>query len=292
MQRAFLMGIASYKDPSIKDLPFLGNDLRKLRSSLEGRGFEVSAADSSAPTRNEVIAAVEAFIADGCPGDTLVVYLAGHGAHASGVDYLIPSDAVQRVRDLGDACVSVDKWAPVISTTRAATVVIFIDACREGFEEVKVLSTLGRRRRWSSGRIALATERRWAYVFSCGAGQYSHYVTDPASQSMTAFSAALCATLREEDCPGDVRGVVARAQDKLDDLVREHKRHPQTITVRSERDASTITLVPGLAHAPPPSPSEAASAGPEKLTSVVRDTAYAAWGFAAGLILGRDQGNL
>ncbi|MFD6951763.1 hypothetical protein A6A08_16540 [Nocardiopsis sp. TSRI0078] len=91
----------------------------------------------------------------------------------------------------------------MISTTRASTAVLFVDACREGFEEATARSAVSKRRRWSRGTIALASRRKWAYVFSRGVGEYSRFITDSTGGSMSASSAALCTTLHEDGCPGD-----------------------------------------------------------------------------------------
>ncbi|WP_150252495.1 caspase family protein [Nocardiopsis deserti] len=293
MQRAFLLGVASYRDPNIPDLDFIANDLDKVGASLEKRGFTVSRASSTAPTRNEVIAEVESFIASGRREETLVVYLSGHGAHSAGVDYLVPSDAVQHVHDLGDACVRVDKWAATISDTSAANVVFLVDACREGFDQATVMGAVGRRRAWSRGRIAVSAHRKWAFVFSCGSGQVSSYVSEDDGLSWSAFSKAFCSVLESDDCPGDVHGVKDLLQEKLNRILSEQRKPGQSVTVRSEHSSSSITLIPGLPHVPPdPAETSGGDSGAQDSGWVenAKKAGYTTLGFFLGA-LGNNSGN-
>ncbi|MFD6951764.1 hypothetical protein A6A08_16535 [Nocardiopsis sp. TSRI0078] len=79
-----------------------------------------------------------------------------------------------------------------------------------------------------------------------------------------------------------------RLQDHLDGLLAEYDLPGQAVAVRSEQDASAVTLIPGLRHAPPP---DDHAEGDSSWFRGVRRSACTAWVFTLGIILDQDQGN-
>ncbi|MFD0429516.1 caspase family protein [Streptomyces zhihengii] len=88
--RALLVGVPSYRDTAVSDLPFVENDLRELAQALDGVGYEVEVHDVSQTGRDEIESAIEIFFQEAAPGQTLLLFLSGHGIHHRDTDYLVP----------------------------------------------------------------------------------------------------------------------------------------------------------------------------------------------------------
>ena len=161
--RALLVGIAEYDDPGVRQLPFVTDALSAVGGALESRGYVVE--DASGPNgrvdRTELLIRVSKFIDSAERGDTLLVFLSGHGAHSDEVDYLIPSNASLAWPRLADVCVSLSSWAPFLENTRAGSVVFLVDACREGFDE-QVMGGNGRRG-WSQSKGLEVASKKIAF---------------------------------------------------------------------------------------------------------------------------------
>jgi Caspase domain len=134
---ALLVGIAEYDDPTVPDLPSAINGVSSVGAALASRGYVLAGgpAASGRVTRTDLLTQVQRFLQDAEPGDTLLVFVSGHGAHSDGTDYLVPSDAHLTWPRLADLCVPLDAWDEFVENTTAAAVVFLVDASREGFLE-------------------------------------------------------------------------------------------------------------------------------------------------------------
>ncbi|MBT2398620.1 caspase family protein [Streptomyces sp. ISL-100] len=72
--RALLIGVPSYRDESIKDLPFIQNDLSELAEALNRNGYVVDVHDVDQTGRDEIESAVEIFFQEALPEQTLLLF--------------------------------------------------------------------------------------------------------------------------------------------------------------------------------------------------------------------------
>lgn len=241
--RALLVGVGSYTDDAISDLPCVATDLAALDAALRDVGYQVEVLGSERTGRNGIRTAVQSFIAASRDGDTLLLYLSGHGAHSDGIDYLVPADAHLTYQPLSDLCVPVDCNAD-IERSRAGDVAVFIDACREGFDDrgagaMGIASAIG----WSTGRIRRATGRRVGYVFACSRGEVARFVrTDDDCFSL--FSRALAEIVANEYGPSTLAEFEVALRARVNDLARDHRSPRQEIRVLGESDRNAMVVLP------------------------------------------------
>ncbi|MEV4325133.1 caspase family protein, partial [Microbispora rosea] len=236
--RALLIGVSHYVDDAIKDLPFVESDMAALETVLRGVGYEVQVHDVGRTDRDSIDTAVELFIADAMPGQTLLIYLSGHGVHHSGMDYLVPSGALTRSRDFPSRCVPIT-FGRYVEHSRAGDVLVVIDACREGIDlrEMGAVNAAS----WSDRRVERTGSRRFAYVYACSPGERARYVTAGAA-TFSLFSRALAEIVGNEDGPRSLSQIKPALQDALDGLTSESKVPRQLIRVLTETDTEGFVV--------------------------------------------------
>jgi hypothetical protein len=175
-------------------------------------------------------------------GETLFIHLNGHGVHSGGADYLVPSDADPRYDPFADHCVAIDVNRD-IERSRAGDVVVFIDACREGFGEglavrTKRVGPVG----WSEGTIGRVANRKTAYVFACSKGEYARFVRT-GEGAFSIFSRALGELVADEYGPSTLAEFETALQVRVDRLAEEYRTKPQRIRVLTESDTATFVVV-------------------------------------------------
>ncbi|GLY89423.1 HD domain-containing protein [Actinoallomurus iriomotensis] len=269
--RALLLGVAEYDDQGIKDLPFVTDDLVNVAMALESRGFSTDIpGDGGRLGQIRIRTEVSRFLATAREGDTLLVYLSGHGAHGDGVDYLLPSDADLRWLRLADVAVPLTAWGSAIDGSPAAGIVFLVDACREGFHENT--KSVAARTAWAPEKIARSARRSVAWLFPCSPGEVARYVPgEPDGKPFSLFARAVERTVAE----GSTSTTLARFADALTDhmtaLTTEHRLPPQRIRLAGEADHDAFVLLPGLP-----------SADHEADDWVAAATAHVAWQKADG----------
>ncbi|WP_239341395.1 caspase family protein [Frankia sp. CiP3] len=236
--RALLVGVPSYEDTSIDDLPFVEEDLRELMAALEPVGYQVEVHDVRRTNRDAIESAIESFIDRASRKQTLVLYLSGHGVHGNGQDYLVPSSAFTRSGKFFDKCVPID-FRGYIDASNAGDVVILVDACREGvhLQEKATMGAAG----WSRRRVQRVKERRIFYVYACGPGERARFTRG--SDAFSVFSRALSIAMADEHGPATLAEFRATVQNKIDALTTEHKLPSQRVHVLSESDPAECILV-------------------------------------------------
>src|SRR5262249_5797097 len=241
--RALLVGVERYSHAGIEDLPCVREDLAGLDAALRGVGYQVHQVPPDRTGLAGLRDGVQAFLLDDAgPGETLIIHLNGHGVHSGGTDYLVPSDADPRYDPFAEHCVPVDVNRD-IERSRASDVVVFIDACREGFEQVlaartKRVGPVG----WSEGTIDRIANRKTAYVFGCSKGEYARFVrTDQGAFSI--FSRALVELMADEHGPSTLAEFATELQVRVDELTRTHRTTPQRVRVLTESDTATLVVV-------------------------------------------------
>ncbi|MEU6757343.1 caspase family protein [Streptomyces sp. NPDC046685] len=165
--RALLIGVPYYKDPAIDDLPFIESDLSELARALRTTEYDVLVHDVQETDRDSIDLAVESFFQDAAPGQTLLLYLSGHGIHHDGTDFLVPGGAQTRTHDFPGKCLSL-KLSGYVERSVAGNVVVFVDACREGLtlEEMGGVNAAP----WSRMRVQAVGDRSYCHVYACSPG--------------------------------------------------------------------------------------------------------------------------
>ncbi len=188
----------------------------------------------------QINSAVEFFIEDATPEQTLLIYLSGHGVHHSGTDYLVPSDAFTRSRNFPSGCVPIE-FGRYVEHSRAGNVLVFIDACREGIDlrEMGAINATS----WSERRVERTGTRRFAYVYACSPGERARYVTAGAA-TFSLFSRSLTEIAENESGPRTLAELKPTLQDALDSLASDSQVPRQQIRVLTETDTNGFVVFP------------------------------------------------
>ncbi|MFE4665489.1 caspase family protein [Streptomyces sp. NPDC056716] len=236
--RALLVGVPTYRDPHIDDLSFVTDDLAELAQALSGVGYEVHTHDVEETDRESIDYAVETFFQAAAPGETLLLYLSGHGIHHDGQDFLVPKGARTTSHDFRGKCLSLD-FSTYVERSEAGDVVVFVDACREGIDQrvMSVGNTVG----WSDMRVVRAGERHYCHVYACSPGERARY-TRAGNSTFSIFSRALSTVIADEEGPGTLRELKDQLQGATDTLTTEHQLFRQQIRVRSETETDDFVV--------------------------------------------------
>ncbi|MEV7190812.1 caspase family protein [Streptomyces sp. NPDC093510] len=260
--KALLIGASDYDEPRIDKLPFVQDDLVRMRDVLTDRGFRsVEIVENKRGIIPSVVhAQVRAFLRDARPDDTLWILLSGHGHHFEGQDYLIPEDATFDVEPFSDTCIEIG-WRKELEESRAGHVVFLIDACREGVQRDTKAAPPGIQP-WSRRRIADTLRRKVAYVYGCSASQQALFVREsesplpgsdtgiPPGESFSLFTRAVSDVIAENPHAMRLQEFFQEAQTRVTALHRAYKRPeraPQQIRVVCELSPGEqdFPLLPG-----------------------------------------------
>lgn len=157
---ALCVGVAAYADNPLRN-PV--NDARVVGAALRGVGFAVTILEN--PSLDQLVDAVESFVAALRPGGTAVFMFAGHGAQAEdGSNYLIPVKGVKSDAHLESSALRAGKVLERMQTADSRLNVLLLDACR----------SYGMRRGArcpSSGLSKMEASRGSVLAFACAPGQ-------------------------------------------------------------------------------------------------------------------------
>ncbi|MEU2358179.1 caspase family protein [Streptomyces misionensis] len=236
--RALLIGVPAYRDPGITDLPFVTDDMAELAEALTAVGYQVQVHDVGETDRESIDDAVEAFFQSAAEGQTLLLYLSGHGIHHGGEDFLVPKGARLASHDFRGKCLSLD-FSDYVERSHAGDVVVFVDACREGVDQgaMSVGNTVG----WSNMRVRRVGERHYCHVYACSPGERAHY-TRAGNSTFSIFSRALSTVVADEAGPSTLRELKDRLQSATDTLTAEHGLYRQQIRVRTETETDDFVV--------------------------------------------------
>jgi len=243
--RALLVGVGDYADEHIPDLPCVAADLDTLEKALGNAGYDVRTLDEGRKGLNDIRVSIQTFLAGARDGDTLLIYLNGHGVHFKGVDYIVPADARTAYRPFSELCVPLDCNRDIEEQSRAGDVVVFVDACREGFDEgvSRRTKSVGGRIGWSTGKVRRVAGQRIAYVFACSRGEVARFVQTEGG-AFSVFTRALAELIADESGPSTLADLSGALQVRVDHYARVHGTRPQRIRVLGETDQSTIVIAP------------------------------------------------
>jgi hypothetical protein len=131
-----VVGIDRYAVPSLK-LGYARRDAQAIARLMQGsKGFTrvaLSELYDAAATRDAVLASLRSAATAAAPGDTLVVYLAGHGiAIRGGWYFLSPAVTDVEEEEIVRLSASADQITGTMREARASRIVLMIDACNSG----------------------------------------------------------------------------------------------------------------------------------------------------------------
>lgn len=125
---ALVIGNARYQNAA--QLPNPASDAAVVGDALRGVGFQ-SVTVLSDLGRDKLLDALRKFAAEASNAEWAVVYYAGHGMEAGGMNYLIPIDATLKSdRDLSIEAVSLEQVLNAVERAGALRLVM-LDACRD-----------------------------------------------------------------------------------------------------------------------------------------------------------------
>ncbi|MEM9250388.1 MAG: caspase family protein [Pseudomonadota bacterium] len=201
------------------------NDATAIASALDDQGYRVML--STDATRRDMNRTLSEFAARLQPGDTALIFFAGHGVEIAGENYLLPTDVVAPQSGDGllvaSESIALSVMLDRVRATGARTTLAIIDACRENpFTQTTGRSIGGTR---GLGRV-LAPEGTFV-IFSAGVGQLAlDRLSDDDPNPNSVFTRALLPRLSR---PGlELRALVSEVRTEVRDLAlsRNHSQFP------------------------------------------------------------------
>jgi hypothetical protein len=168
---ALVIGNDRYPNlPADRQLQKAVNDARAMGDALQRLGFSVIRGENL--SRAQIVDHIVRFTRAIKPGDTALVFFAGHGVSLSGANYLLPADIPLpsqgeeiRVRNmaLGESDLVAD-----IQAAKPRVLVMVLDACRDNpFRQAGLTRSVGNQAGLSRGREAEGVFT----IYSAGFGQ-------------------------------------------------------------------------------------------------------------------------
>ncbi len=201
------------------------NDAVAISGALEAQGFTVATL-TDAP-RRAMNRAISNFTQGLRPGDTALVFYAGHGVEIDGENYLLPVDIEAPGSGDGDfvkaESIALSRLLDRIRATGARTTLAIIDACRENPFAQSGGRGIGTAR--GLGRV-IAPEGTFV-IFSAGAGQLAlDRLSDEDANRNSVFTRSLLPRLAEPDL--ELREMVGEVRQDVRDLAASvgHQQFP------------------------------------------------------------------
>lgn len=199
-------------------------DAEAVGATLADQGFETISALNAG--RRDINRAISDFTSRLEPGDTALVFFAGHGVEIEGENYLLPTDIEAPDTAAQDfiksESIPLSGLLDRVRATGARTSIVIVDACRDNPFEQSAGRSIGRTR--GLGRIA-APEGTFV-IFSAGAGQVAlDRLSDEDTERNSIFTRALLPRLKT---PGlELRSMVAELRRDVRATARQVQ-HDQT----------------------------------------------------------------
>ena len=205
---ALIIGVDAYADMAFESIPQVGTDARTLREVLVDPALcayppaQVTALTSTAASRAQILAALDALAQRATADDTVVISYTGHGVFGSGNRGYFLTAADSRVDDLGaivpTSGISDTTLLGALRAIRAGKLLVILNACHSGHAAALGTGTAATRGAVPpDDRVAaiLGSGSGRAVISACQAGERSwSLTTDP----HTLFGDALLAGLRGE----------------------------------------------------------------------------------------------
>lgn len=237
-RRALLIGVPEYRDEAIDSFPdVVRQDIDNLEKALRLSGFhDISIHGLNDPwesTRPRILDRIEHFLGDATDGDTLIVYLSGHGLHHNGVDYLVPAEALIRDPSKYDQYLIKLDFAHSVQSSKAKTIIFFIDACRQG---IKLKQKASYAAGWGKADREKVQNQYYLMVFACEPGEFAQYITGDTSFSL--FTQALAKVIAPDHPAKTLGEVLIATDDELAKLTSQYVKNRQRIRKDIETGAS------------------------------------------------------
>ncbi|MFI5588378.1 caspase family protein [Amycolatopsis sp. NPDC051758] len=162
-QRKFLItiGVSTYRDSQISDLPGAAKDAERVRRLLVPMGYEVVLSDLSAESARNVPVAVERWAVKEklSAQDVVVVYFAGHGVAEEDRHYLQFSDTED---GLASTALASEELARPLMRSQVGHLLVMLDTCYAGAgtnDVARLAGGLIRSQPTAAGRWMLAAAR-------------------------------------------------------------------------------------------------------------------------------------
>ncbi len=236
---ALVIGNSAYRN--VPQLPNPVRDAKAIAGVLRRMGYDVSLKTDLG--YDGMRKAFRAFSRRAAGADVAVVFYAGHGMEAGGVNYLIPVDAeLKSVSDLEYEAFSLNKVLAAVEGARKLKVVM-LDACRDNPFARRMKRSAGRTRSIGRGLARMEPEGSGMLVaYAARAGS----TADDGDGEHSPFTEAL---LKNLPTPGlDVRLLFGRVKD---DVRRATGGHQEPF-IYGSLGGSIVSLAPGDAATPPP----------------------------------------
>lgn len=189
---ALVIGNGKYSAQGPLDNP--GNDADAVSAALREIGFQ-SVTTLHDLSRDKIIQALQNFANETDDSDWAVVYYAGHGIEAAGVNYLVPVDAKLKTdRDIPFEAVALDHVLTSVESARKLRLVI-LDACRDNPFIPHMRKTLASRA-IGRGLAPIETDKSMLVLFAAKHGQVS---LDQVDGQNSPFTTSLVRWMRVPD---------------------------------------------------------------------------------------------
>ena len=132
--RAVMIGVLEWKNPGLGSFPKPGRVDRVLERTFLARGVpaaNVTFLEDRAATRAACLQAIAATAAAAAPGETLIVYYAGHGLREKGATYFAPYDADTQATSATALGVT-EIGATIRGAWKGGRLLLFADCCHSG----------------------------------------------------------------------------------------------------------------------------------------------------------------
>jgi len=229
---ALVIGNSAYEH--VAELPNPKRDAQALADKLAALGFEVTLRGDL--DYDGMRKTLRAFSRTASGADVAIIFYAGHGMEAGGVNYLIPVDAeLKTSSDLDFEAISLNKALGVVDGARKLKL-IMLDACRDNPFAAKMKMAGGRTR--SIGRGLARVEPSGGNVLVAYAAR-AGTTADDGDGDHSPFTRALLDNLAK---PGlDVRLMLGKVRDE----VKRATGGRQEPFINGSLGGDKVALVPG-----------------------------------------------
>lgn len=221
---ALVIGNDTYE--SVPVLQKARNDSRSMAAALTKLGFDVISAENVG--RRAMSRALVQFENKIGPGDTALLFFAGHGFAIEGTNYLLPVDVPKAAPGEGslvqDASFAANGLADRMRKKGAATAVMILDACRDNPFAVEGKRSFGGGTR---GLARMSPAEGMFVLYSAGAGQAAlDRLGENDSHQNSVFTRTLLAELQNNEL--SMVQIAKRTQVKVRKLARKigHEQTP------------------------------------------------------------------
>ncbi len=129
---ALLIGVNDYSDNSFGKLPYINNDLKKIKQSLSTLGFEIN--EVGASDRENIMAGIRNVLMNAGKNDRIVIYFTAHGFidELGGNGYIACSDCIKN--NPTSNCISLKEIEGMVlsANERTKNILLILDSCFSG----------------------------------------------------------------------------------------------------------------------------------------------------------------